>query len=117
MVKWEFVLVTFGDRHHLDGSVVIENLVIIRWSLWMTQVILWAVVGDLSWQSVKESAHKEHLILARIKGELHPCTGAPTRTSEEWWLSDTLEKYRHIPISLFTLSIYIWAIQFMSLHS
>jgi hypothetical protein len=34
------MLVTLGDRHHLDGSVVIENLVIIRQSLWMTQVIL-----------------------------------------------------------------------------
>jgi hypothetical protein len=42
------------------------------------------VVGDSSRWNVKESAHKEHLILARIKRELHPCAGAPTRTSGEW---------------------------------
>ena len=30
VVKWEFVLVTLGDRHHLDGLVVIGSLVIIR---------------------------------------------------------------------------------------
>ena len=30
VVKWEFVLVTLSDRHHLDGLVVIESLVIIR---------------------------------------------------------------------------------------
>ena len=40
MVKLEFVLVTLGDRHQLDGSVVIGSLVIIRWSLWMTQVMV-----------------------------------------------------------------------------
>ena len=40
VVKREFVLVTLADRHHLDGLVVIGSLVIIRWSLWMTQVIL-----------------------------------------------------------------------------
>ena len=53
------MLVTLGDRHHLDSLVVIGSLVIIRQSLWMTQV--------------KESAHREYLILAFIKGELHPC--------------------------------------------
>jgi hypothetical protein len=30
VIKWEFVLVTLGDRHHLDGLVVIGSLVIIR---------------------------------------------------------------------------------------
>jgi hypothetical protein len=40
MVKQEFLLVTLGDRHHLDGSVVIGSSVIIWWSLWMTQLIL-----------------------------------------------------------------------------
>ena len=30
VVKWEFMLVTLGDRHHLDGLVVIGSLVIIR---------------------------------------------------------------------------------------
>ena len=68
MVKWEFVLVTLGDHHHLDGSVVIGSLVIIRWSLWITQLKLWAIVGDSPRRSVEESAHREHLILARIKG-------------------------------------------------
>ena len=40
VVKGEFVLVTLGDRHHLDGSVVIGSSVIIRRSLWMTQLKL-----------------------------------------------------------------------------
>ena len=34
------LIVTLVDRHHLDGSVVIGSLVIIRQSLWMTQVML-----------------------------------------------------------------------------
>jgi hypothetical protein len=55
------------------------------------------VVVDSPRWSVKESARREHLILARIKGELHPCAGAPTRTSGEWQLSDTSGKYRHVP--------------------
>ena len=38
------MLVTLGDRHHLDGLVVIGSLVIIRRSLWMTQLKLGAVV-------------------------------------------------------------------------
>ena len=105
-VKWEFVLVTLGDRHHLDGLVVIGSLVIIRRSLWITQLKLWAVVGDSPRRSVEESTCREHLILARIKGELHPCSGAPTRTSGEWRLSDTLAKHHRVPPSLFTLSIY-----------
>jgi hypothetical protein len=49
----------------------------------MTQVILWAVVDDSPLRSVKESARREHLILAQIKGELYPCAGAPIRTSGE----------------------------------
>jgi hypothetical protein len=53
--------------------VVIENLVIIRQSLWMTQVILWAVVGESPRRSVEELARREHLIFVRIKEELHHC--------------------------------------------
>jgi hypothetical protein len=117
LVKWEFMLVTLGDRHHLDGPVVIGSLMIIQRSLWMIQVMVWAVVGDSQQWSVKESARREHLILAQIKGELHLCAGAPTRTSREWWLSNTLKKYHRVPLPLFTLSIYIYAIQFMSLYS
>ena len=83
VVKLEFVLVTLGDRHHLDCLVVIGGLVIIRRRLWMTQLKLWAVVRDSPRRSVEESTHREHLILAWIKGELHPCAGAPTRTSGE----------------------------------
>ena len=30
VVKWEFMLVTLGDRHHLDGLMVIGSSVIIR---------------------------------------------------------------------------------------
>jgi hypothetical protein len=52
------VLVTLGDRHHLDGSVVIGSLVIIQQSLWMTQAILRAVVDDSPRQSVEESARR-----------------------------------------------------------
>jgi hypothetical protein len=54
-------------------------------------------VGDSPRQSVKESAYREHLILVQIKGELHPCVGAPTMTSEEWQLSDTSGKHRRVP--------------------
>jgi hypothetical protein len=102
LVKWEFMLVTLSNRHHLDGSVVIESLVIIRRSLWMTQVMVWAVEGDSPWRSIKESAHREHLIPAQIKGELHPCAGAPTRTSGEWWLSNTSKNIA----AFLSLSIY-----------
>ena len=69
-------------------------------------------MGDSLRWSVKESTHREHLILARIKGELHPCAGAPTRTNGEWRLSDTSVKHRRVPSSLFTLSIYF--VQFNS---
>jgi hypothetical protein len=82
----------------------------------MTQVVLWAVVGDSRRQSVEESARTEHLIFAQIKGELHPCMGAPTRTSGVWQLSNTSEKHRRVPLPLFTLSIYFWAIHYLSLH-
>ena len=98
------MLVTLGDRHHLDGLVVIGELGDHPESLWMTQLKLWAVVGDSPRQSVKESTHREHLILARIKAELHPCMGAPTTTSGEWRLSNTSAKHRRVPHSLITLS-------------
>ena len=62
--------------------------------------------GDSPRWSVEESTRREHLIFARIKGELHPCTGAPMRTSGEWRLSDTSAKHHRVPPSLFTLSIY-----------
>ena len=47
-----------------------------------------------------------HIDSSRIKGELHPYMGAPTRTSGEWRLSDTSVKHRRVLSSLFTLSIY-----------
>jgi hypothetical protein len=100
------VIVTLGDRHHLDGLVVIGSFVIAWQSLWVTQLKLSVTLGDLPRRSVKESTHREHLILPRIKGELHPCAGAPTRTSGEWRLSDTSAKHHRVPLSLFTLSIY-----------
>jgi hypothetical protein len=62
----------------------------------MTQLILSAVVGDSPRRSIKESARREHLILAWIKGELHPYAGAPTRTSGEWRLSDTSGNHRRV---------------------
>jgi len=85
------MLVTFGDRHHLDGLVLIGSLVVIWQSLWMIQLILCAVLGDSPHRSDEESVHREHLILVRIKGELHPCTGVLTRTIGEWRLFDTLD--------------------------
>jgi hypothetical protein len=54
-------------------------------------------VDDSPRRSVKESARREYLILAQIKGELHPCAGAPTRTSGEWRLFDISGKYRRVP--------------------
>jgi len=65
-------------------------------------------------RSVKESAHREHLVLARTKGEQGLCTGAPTRTSAEWRLSDTLAKYRRVPLPLI---LYILAFTLSTLHS
>ena len=50
----------------------------------MTQVMVLAVVDDSPRRSVEESVRREHLILKRVKGELHPCAGAPTRTCGEW---------------------------------
>jgi len=73
-------------------------------------------LGDSPRLSDEESAHREHLILARIKGELYPCAGAPTRTSGEWRLSDTLAKHHDISF-LFTLSIYFQAFQSLYLYS
>ena len=65
-------------------------------------------MGDSPSRSGKESARREHLILARIKGELHPCAGDPMRTSGECRLSDTLAKCRRVPflplLCAFTLS-------------
>jgi hypothetical protein len=64
-------------------------------------------VGDSPRRSVKESARREHLILAWIKGELHPCAGAPTRTSGEWRLSDTSGKYRRVPNPLLSSNYFL----------
>ena len=65
------------------------------------------VLPDVGAESVEESTRREHLILAWIKGELHLCAGAPTRTSGEWRLSDTSGKHHLVPFPLFTLNIYI----------
>jgi hypothetical protein len=96
------LLVTLGDRHYLDGLVVIWSLMIIR-RLVDDPTHL---VGDSLRQSVKELARREHLILARIKGELHPYAGAPTRTSGEWQLSDTSEKHRRVPNPLHSSNLH-----------
>ena len=83
----------------------------------MTQLKLSAVVGDSPRRSIEESTRGEHLILARIKGELHPCAGAPTRTSGEWRLSNTSAKHHRVPPSLFALSIYFEQVNSCHLHS
>ena len=67
-----------------------------------------AVVDDSPRWSVEEITRREHLILAWIKGELHPCAGAPTRTSGEWQLFDALKKHCRVPLSLSLL----WAFTF-----
>jgi len=88
------LLVTFDDRHHLDGSVVIGGTKTTQSSCGWLMSSLRAVLGDSPQRSVKESARREHLVLARTKGEQDPCAGDPTRTSGEWRLSDTLAKHR-----------------------
>jgi hypothetical protein len=70
-------------------------------------------VGYSPRRSVEESIRREHLILARIKGELYPCAGAPMRTSGEWRLSDTLGKHRRVPYS-FTLKQLLSSITFVA---
>jgi hypothetical protein len=52
--------------------------------------------GRFTVTECQESARREHLILAWIKGEIHPCAGTPTRTSGEWRLSNTSEKHRRV---------------------
>ena len=80
-----------------------------------TQVV--SGCGDSPRRSVEKSTRREHLILAQIKEELHPCMGAPMRTSGEWLLFDTSTKHRHVPPSLFTLSIYFEQFNSCHLHS
>jgi len=60
------LLVTLGDRHHLDSSVVIGGTKI-AWSScgWLVSSLS-AVFGDSPRRSVEESAHREYLVLARV---------------------------------------------------
>ena len=107
------LLVTFGDRHHLDGLVVIGGTKTVRSSCGWLVSSLWAVLGDSPRRRVKESARREYLVLAQTKGEQGPCAGAPTRTSGEWRLSDTSAKHHCVLLALIlyilalTLSTYI----------
>ena len=71
-------------------------------------------MGDSPQWSIKESARREHLVLTRAKGEQDPCVGAPTRTSGEWRLSNTLAKHRHVSLPLI---LYILALTLSTLHS
>jgi hypothetical protein len=64
-------------------------------------------------RSVEESARREHLIPARIKGELHPYAGAPTRTSGEWRLSDTSEKHRRVPNPYFQAFTFLYYFHYL----
>ena len=57
---------------------------------------------------------REHLILARIKGELYPCAGAPTRTRGECRLPDTSGKKSPSPC-LFTFPHLLHAFTFLDL--
>lgn len=91
------MLVTLDDRHHLDDLMVLWSFLISRWQLCQAQLMVQTVVSDSLCQSSKESTHRDHLILARIKKDQYPCTGAPTRTSGECQLSDTLRNHRHVP--------------------
>jgi len=107
------LLVTIGDRHHLDGLVVIGGTKITWCSCGWLVSTLWAVVGDSPRRSVKESARREHLVLAQTKGEQDPCAGAPTRTSGEWRLSDTSAKHHCVPLPL---TLYILEFTLSTLH-
>jgi len=62
------LFVTLGDRHHLDGSVVIGGTKTTQSSCGWLVSCLWVVLGDSPRWSVEESARREHLDLARIKG-------------------------------------------------
>ena len=42
--------------------------------------------GRFTAMECQRISRREHLALVWIKGELHPCVGAPTRTSGEWRL-------------------------------
>ena len=70
-------------------------------------------MGDSPRWSFKESARREHFVVAWTKGEQDPYAGAPTRTSGEWRLSDTSAKHRRVLLALIfyflalILSIYI----------
>jgi hypothetical protein len=50
--------------------------------------------------------HSEHLVLARTKGEKYPCAGAPTRTSGECRIFDTLGKIGGVFCPYFTFRNY-----------
>ena len=80
----------------------------------MARVKLVSGLGDSPRRSVEESARREHLVLARTKGEQDPCAGAPTRTSGEWRLSDTSAKHRRALSSTTPLHSSIY---FVLLHS
>jgi len=87
-------LVMLGDRHNLDGSVVIGGTKTPQNSCgWLVSSLSAGLCDSPRW-SVKELAHREHLVLARTKGEEDPCAGAPTWTCGEWRLSDTSAKHR-----------------------
>jgi hypothetical protein len=76
---WGLLLICSAEKH-LSYAMKCKRSPSPRWlggdwelgdhpaSLWMTQLILWAVVGDSPRRSVKELACREHLILIRIKG-------------------------------------------------
>ena len=110
------MLATLGDLHHLDGLVVIGELGDHPAELVDDSTRVVNGWGDSPKRSVKESTRREHWILARIKGELHPSVGAPTRTSGEWRLSDTSAKHHHAP-PFFTLCIYFEQFNSCHLHS
>ena len=101
MVKWESVLVTLGNRHHLDGLVVIGSLVIIRRACgWPNSSCerLWVIHRDgVSKNQPIESTWS----LRGSRGSYTLCVGAPMRTSGEWRLSDTSAKHHRVPLSIY----------------
>ena len=68
-------------RHHLDGLVVLI-LVSSQGDCVRPQEVVHGI-GIRHPRVGNGYPRREHLILARIEGELYPCAGAPTRTRGE----------------------------------
>jgi hypothetical protein len=67
------VLVTLGNWHHLDGSMVNGTVIITERACgWLDSTLYTIIVKGSPWWRDKELYHREHLVLARTKeGNTH----------------------------------------------